>query len=92
MEDKHCEHLYIGKDNITGVAQLRIGKKLIDQALQLFYPLKLHCENIKTTNEDEKKNELNPSSMGYCPKGIVAEIAKWRLKDIAIEKDDGDIW
>ena len=30
--------------------------------------------------------------MGYCPKGIVAEIAKWRLKDIAIEKDDGDIW
>ena len=71
---------------------MRIGKELIDQALQLFYPLKLHCVNIKTTNEDEKKNELNPSSMGYCPKGIVAEIAKWRLKDIAIEKDDGDIW
>ena len=92
MEDKHCEHPYIGKDNITGVAQLRIGKKLIDQALQLFYSLKLHCENIKTANEDEKKNELNPSSTGYCQKGIVAEIEKWRLKDIAIEEDHGDIW
>ena len=42
------------------VAQLRIGKNLTDRPIQLLYPLELYCEGI-TTNEDEKKNELNPS-------------------------------
>ena len=28
-------HLYIGKNNIIRVAQLRIGKKLIDRPIQL---------------------------------------------------------
>ena len=32
-------HLYNGKDIIIRVAQLRIGKKLIDQPIQLLYPL-----------------------------------------------------
>ena len=32
-------HLYNGKDNIIRVAQLRIRKKLIDQPIQLLYPL-----------------------------------------------------
>ena len=52
-------HLYIGKDNNIRVTQLRIGKKLIDRPIQLFYPLELHCEGITGTNEDEKKNELH---------------------------------
>ena len=83
--------LYIGKDNIIRVAQLRIGKMLIDRPIQLLYPLELHCEGITTTNEDEKKNELNPSATEFRPKGTAAEIAKWRLKDITIDEDDGDI-
>ena len=37
-------HLYIGKNNIIRVAQLRIGKKLIDRPIQLLYPLELYCE------------------------------------------------
>ena len=73
------------------VAQLRIGKMLTDRPIQLLYPLELHCEGITTTNEDEKKNELNPSATEFRPKGTAAEIAKWRLKDITIEEDDGDI-
>ena len=84
-------HLYSGKDNIIRVAQLRTGKKLIDRPIQLLYPLELHCEGITPTNKDEKKNELNPSTTKFRPKRTAAEIAKWRLKDIAIEDDDGDI-
>ena len=83
--------LYIGKDNIIRVAQLRIGKKLIDRPIQLFYPLELHWE-VVTTSEHEKKNELNPSATEFRPKRTAAEIAKWRLKDIVIEDDDGEIW
>ena len=41
-------HFYI-------VVQLSIGKKLIDQPIQLFYPLELQCEGIVSTNEDVKK-------------------------------------
>ena len=84
-------HLYSGKDNIIRVAQLRIGKKLIDRPIQLLYPLELHCEGMTPTNKDEKKNELNPSATEFRPKRTAAEIAKWRLKDIVIENDDGDI-
>ena len=51
-------NLHIGKDKIIRVAQLRIGKKLIDRPIQLLYPMELHCEGIATTNEDAKKNEL----------------------------------
>ena len=58
-------HLYIGKDNIIRVAQLRIGMKLIDRPIQLLYPLELHCEGIITTNEDETKNELNSSATEF---------------------------
>ena len=43
-------YLYIGKDNIILVAQIRIGKKLIDLPIQLLYPLELHCEGVKTAN------------------------------------------
>ena len=68
-----------------------MGRKLIDQTIRLLYPLRLHCEGITTTNKDEKKNELNPSASEFRPKRTTAEIAKWRLKDIAIEDDDGDI-
>ena len=85
-------HLYIGKDNIIWVAQLGIGKKLIDRPIQLLYPLELHCEGITTTNEDEKKNELNSSATEFRSKRSAAEISKWRLNDIAIEDDDCDIW
>ena len=83
-------HLYIGKDNIIRVAQV-IGKKLIDQPIQLLYPLELHCEGITATNDNEKKNELNPSATEFCPKRTVAEIEKQCLKDIVIEEDDDDI-
>ena len=48
-------HLYIDKDNIIRVAQLRIGKKLIDRPIQQLYPLELHCEGITATNEGERK-------------------------------------
>ena len=91
LEDRHCKPSYIGKGNIIQVAQLRIGKKLIDRPVQLLYPLELHCEGITTTNEDEKKNELNPSATEFLPKRTAAEIAKSRLKDLAIEDDDGNI-
>ena len=73
------------------MVELRIGKKLIDRPIQLLYPLELHCEGITITNKDEKKNELNPSVTEFRPKQTAPEIAKWRLKDIAIEDDDGDI-
>ena len=86
-----ANHLYIGKDSIIRVAQLRIGKRLIDRPIQPLYPLELHCEVITTTNGDEKKNELNPSATELRPKRTAAEIAKWRLKNIAIEDDDGGI-
>ena len=85
-------HLYNGKYNIIWFAQLRIGKKLIDRPIQLLYPLELHCEGIATTNEDDKKNELNQSATEFRRKRTAAEIAKLRLKDIAIEDGDGDIW
>ena len=85
-------HLYIGKDNIIWLAQLRIGKKLIDWPIKLLCPLELHCEGITTTNEDEKKNELNPSAKEFRPERTAAEIAKWQLRNTAIEDDDGDIW
>ena len=49
--------------------------------------MELHCEGITTTNEDEKKNELNPSATEFRPKRTTAEIAKWQFKDIAIEDD-----
>ena len=55
-------HTYSSKDNIIRVAQLRTGKKLIDQPTQLLYPLKLHCEGISPMNKDENKNELNQSA------------------------------
>ena len=84
-------YLYIGKDNIIRVAQLRIGKKITDRTIQLLYPWKLHCESTTTTNEDEKKNESNSSATEFCLKRTAAEIAKWQLKDIGIEEDDGDI-
>ena len=84
-------HLYNGKDNIIRVAQLRIRKKLFDRPIQLLYRLELYCEGIATTNKDEKKIELNSSATDFCPKRTAAEIAKWWLKDIAIEDDDGDI-
>ena len=38
-------------------------------------------EDITGTNEDEKKNELNPSVTEFRPKRAAAEIGKWRLKD-----------
>ena len=84
--------LHIGKGNIIWVAQLRIGKKLIDRPIQLLYPLELYCEGITTTNEDEKKNELNLSATEFHPKRTAAEIAKWRLKNVAIEEGDGEFW
>ena len=66
-----------------------IGKKLIDQPIQLLYPSELHCRGITATNRDDKKKELNPSTTEFCPKRTVAEVAKGWLKDIAIEEDDG---
>ena len=84
-------HLYSGKDNIIRVAQLRIGKKLIDRPIQLLYPLELHCEGITPTKKDEKKNELNPSATKFRPKRTAAELTKGRLRDIAIEDGDSDI-
>ena len=65
-------HLYIGKGNIIRVAQLHIGKKLIDRPIQLLYPLELHCEGITITNGDEKKNESNPSATEFRPKRTTA--------------------
>ena len=56
------KHLYIGKDNIIRVAQLRIRKKLIDRPIQLLYLLEIYCEGITITNEDEIKNELHLSA------------------------------
>ena len=53
--------------------------------------MELHCKGITPTNKDEKKNELNPSATEFRPKRTAAEIAKWWLKDIAIENNDGDI-
>ena len=54
--------------------------------------MELHCEGITTKNEDEKKkNELDPSAAEFRPKRTSVEIPKWRLQDIAIEDDDGDI-
>ena len=90
LDDGIGNHLYIGKDTIR-VAQLCIGKKLIDRPIQILYPLELQCEGITITNEYKKKNELNPSGNKFHSKRTAAEIAKWRLKDIAIEDDDGDI-
>ena len=84
-------HLYIGKDNIIRVAELRIGKKLIDRPIQLLYLLELHCDGITTTNNDEKKNELNPSATDFRPKQTAAKMAKWRLKDTFAEEDGGNI-
>ena len=72
------------------MAQLGIGKKLTDRPIQLLYPLELHCEGITTTNEGEKKNELNPLATEFRPKRTAVEIAKWRL-NYAIEDDDCDI-
>ena len=66
-------------------------KEVIDRPIQLLYALELHCEGITTTNEDEKKNELNPSATEFLSKRTAAEIAKSRLKDLAIEDDDDDI-
>ena len=77
------KHLYNGKDKIILVPKLRIGKKLIDRRIQLLYPLELYCGGIATTN--------NPSATEFCRKRTAAEIAKWWLKDIVIEDDDGDI-
>ena len=90
MEIGIINHLYIGKDDIIRVAQLRIGKKLINRPIQLLYPLKLHCKNITTTSKIEEKNELNPSVTEFRQKRTAAEIAKWRLNDIVIEEDDHD--
>ena len=84
-------HLYIGKDNIIRVAELRIGKKLIDRPIQLLYLLELHCDGITTTNNDEKKNELNPCATDFRPKQTAAKMAKWRLKDTFVEDDGGNI-
>ena len=53
--------------------------------------MELHCEGITPTNKDEKTNELNPSATEFYPKQNAAGITKWRLKDIAVEDDDGDI-
>ena len=39
----------------------------------------------------KKKNELDPSAAEFRPKRTSVEIPKWRLQDIAIEDDDGDI-
>ena len=61
-----------------------------DCIIQL-YPMELHCEGITTANEDEKKNQLNPSATEFHPKGTAAEVANGRLQDIAMEDDDGDI-
>ena len=33
---------------------IRTGKKLIDRPIQLLYPLQLYCEDMTTTNEEEK--------------------------------------
>ena len=79
----------MGRGNIIRVAQLCIGKKLIDGPIQQLYSLKLPCECITTTNEDEKKSKLNPSA---CSKRTAAETAKWWLKDFAIQEDDGELW
>ena len=70
---------------------LNCALELIDRPIQLLYLLELHCEGITTANEDEKKNQLNPSAKEFRPKRTAAEIANGRLKDIAMEDDDGDI-
>ena len=91
MTDSHCKSSVYWQRDIIQVAQLRIGKKLIDRPIQLLYPLELHREGVTTINEDEKKYELNTSATEFCPKRAAAEIPKWRLKDTAIGEDDGDI-
>ena len=93
MEDRHyiVNHAHISKDSVIRVAQLRIGKKLIDRTIQLLYPLELHCEGITTTNGDEKKNKLNPYATESRPKRTAVKIAKWQLKDTAIEEYNGGI-
>ena len=88
LEDRRCKpSAYWQRQHHS----LRIGKKFFDRPIQLLYALELHSEGIRATNEDEKKNELNPSRIEFHPKRTAAEIAKWPLKDIAIEEDDGDI-
>ena len=54
---------------------------MIDQFNYFLYPLELHFEDITGTNEDEKKNELNPSVTEFRSKRAAAEVGKWQLKD-----------
>ena len=73
--------MYIDKNNIIRVLQLRIGKKLTDRPIQL----------TNSTNGDEKKNKLNSSAAEFGSKRTAAEIVKWWLKDTATEDEYGDI-
>ena len=52
--------------------------------------IEMHHKGITTTNEDEKKSNLNPSDTEFCPKWSAAEIAKSWLKDF--EEDDDGFW
>ena len=71
-------HFYI-------VVQLSIGKKLIDQPIQLFYPLELQCEGIVSTNEDVKK-QIKSICNGFSSKTNCCLYCRVRLNDIAIEE------
>ena len=48
-------HLYNGKDNTIRVAQLHIGKKLIDRSIQLLYPFELPVKILHQQTRMKRK-------------------------------------
>ena len=74
------ENLHFGKDGVIRAVEIRIAKSYLEQAIQLLYPMKIHCNTVRNTNV----KEFRPSR----PKRTRASVAKLKIRDIQQKDDD----
>ena len=70
------EELYNGKDDVISGVKLRTSKSHVEQPIQYFYPLEVHCDMEKSTSKFKhepketkcrcKRIQAMNNSSSYC--------------------------
>ena len=78
------ETLIVGRDQVVRGAKLRVGKNVIERAVQHLYPLELFCDKKVPANPVP----LNPSAPTFRSRRDAAAAANLRLQDVADFEDE----
>ena len=77
------ENIFMGKDNTIKSIRIRTGNSVIEEPIQLLYPMELHCDAKTTITNTQDKQILNVNNKEFRPKRSAATAVEQRIRDIA---------